>query len=164
MKYLSKENYLYSAGVLLAATAIAKFVSAGGSAGILRQSDPILGVKFQHVFMFVGAMEIVVALFCFFSKRMTTKASLVAWLSTSFLVYRVGLLLVGYKKPCSCLGNLTDALHIPPEIAAIGMRVVLAYLLFGSYFVLFSLWRQKHEFAAPLPPRETPASSVRFTS
>ena len=68
---------------------------------------------------------------------------LVVWLATSFLVYRIGLVWVGYKKPCPCLGNLTDALHIPPQTADTAMKIILAYLLIGSYATLFWLWRQR---------------------
>jgi len=40
------------------------------------------------------------------------------------------------------MGNLTDALHIPPQIADTAMKIILAYLLIGSYASLFWLWRQ----------------------
>jgi hypothetical protein len=41
------------------------------------------------------------------------------------------------------MGNLTDALHIPPQTADTAMKIILAYLLLGSYGTLFWLWRQK---------------------
>jgi cbb3-type cytochrome oxidase subunit 3 len=41
------------------------------------------------------------------------------------------------------LGNLTDALHIPPQAADTAMKIILAYLLIGSYATLFWLWRQR---------------------
>jgi hypothetical protein len=59
-------------------------------------------------------------------------------------------MLVGYHKPCSCLGNLTDALHIPPPMADTAMKIILAYLLIGSYATLFWLWRQRKK-SAPAP-------------
>jgi hypothetical protein len=40
-------------------------------------------------------------------------------------------------KPCKCLGNLTDAIHIPPQTAESVMKITLAYLLVGSYVTLF---------------------------
>jgi len=39
--------------------------------------------------------------------------------------------------------NLTDALHIPPQTAEMAMKIILAYLLIGSYATLFWLWRQR---------------------
>jgi hypothetical protein len=58
-----------------------------------------------------------------------------------FLVYRLGLILVHYHKPCSCLGHLSDALHISPNAVNIAMKIVLEYLLLGSFAMLF--WRLK---------------------
>jgi hypothetical protein len=78
-----------------------------------------------------------------------------AWLSTSFLIYRFGLVWAGYHKPCPCLGNLTDALHIPPQTADTAMKIILAYLLIGSYATLFWLWRQKWKTPRLTPPAET---------
>ena len=150
--------FIYSAGTLLVMTSAAKLVSAGGSARILQYMDPIFNISFQHVFVVVGALEFLVALLCFFYQRAEVKAGLLAWLSTSFLLYRLGLVWVGYHRPCSCMGNLTDALHIPPHAADLTMKIILGYLLLGSYATLFWLWRQKP--AAP----PTPASSAPIGS
>jgi hypothetical protein len=38
----------------------------------------------------VGAAEIVIAAICFFSKRQTLALGLVGWISTSFVIYRLG--------------------------------------------------------------------------
>lgn len=144
--------FVYSAGVLLALTAIAKFVSSAGDARVLQNPDPILAIPFRHVFWIVGAIELIIALVCFLGKRLGLQAGLVAWLTTSFLVYHVGLVLVGYQKPCPCLGNLTDALPISQQTADTAMKIILAYLLIGSYAALFWLWRQRKKIiSASLP-------------
>lgn len=83
--------------------------------------------------------ELTVALVCFFANRMAAQVGLLAWLATNLVVYRLGLIWLG-QKPCSCLGNLTDALHIPPQIADTTMKIILGYLLLGSYTTLFWLW------------------------
>jgi hypothetical protein len=134
--------FLYFAGALLMITATAKIVSAAGSAQILTYRDPILAISFRDLFLLAGMVEMVIAVACFFAKQMTVQASLVAWLATNFLFYRFGLFLVGYHRPCPCLGNLTDAIHIPPQTADTVMKMILAYLLIGSYGTLFWLWRQ----------------------
>jgi hypothetical protein len=87
--------------------------------------------------------EIVIAAICFFSKWQTLALGLVAWMSTNFLVYRLGLWWMNWKKPCSCLGNLTDALHISPQTADNIMKVLLAYLLIGSYGLLIWQWQKR---------------------
>ena len=67
---------------------------------------------------------------------------LVAWVATNFVAYRLGLWLVDWHRPCVCLGSVTDALRISPQAADNIIKVVLAYLLIGSYTILFVNWRQ----------------------
>jgi len=137
--------FMFSAGALLLVTAIAKFISAIGSARILQNSDPILYIPFREIFWIVGSLELLVSLICLFSGRIRLQSGLVACLSTNFALYRIGLRLVGWHRPCSCLGNLTDALHVPPQTADTAMKIILAYLLLGSYASLFWLWRQRRK-------------------
>ena len=134
--------FLLSAGAVLCVTGIAKVWSALGSSKFLEVVDPIVGIKFGHLMLAVGVTENVMALVCFFSKRQTLALALVAWISTSFMVYRLGLWWMDWHRPCSCLGNLTDALHIPPQVADNIMKAVLTYLLIGSYAALFSQARR----------------------
>jgi hypothetical protein len=138
-------------GALLFITAIAKLASAVGGARILQIPHPIVSISFRDMFWIAGLLELVVAFVCFFSKQIGLQAGLVAWLATSFLIYRLGLLWVGYHKPCSCLGNLTDALHIPPQTADTTMKIILAYLLIGSYGTLFWLWKEKRKIRITAP-------------
>jgi hypothetical protein len=135
--------FIFSSGVLFMAAAIAKLISAIGSARILDNPDPILYISFRKIFWIVGGLELLVALICLFGRRIQLQSGLVACLSTNFALYRLGLWLIGWHRPCSCLGNLTDALHIPPQTADTAMKVILVYLLIGSYATLFWLWRQR---------------------
>jgi hypothetical protein len=144
-----------SAAMVLLVTAAAKFISSAGHAKILLERDPVTGFQFRDLFRIVGGIEIAVAVVCIFSKRICLSAGLMAWLATSFLAYRTCLVWIGYHWPCSCLGNLTDALHIPPQTADTVMKIILAYLLIGSYATLFWLWKQKRATGiAALPSAE----------
>jgi hypothetical protein len=135
------EWFALSAGAILATSGIAKVWSGLGSSKFLAVVDPIIGIKFGQLMSLVGLVEIVIALVCFFSKRQILALTLVAWISTNFAVYRLGLWWMNWHRPCNCLGNLTDALHISPQTADNIMKVVLAYLLIGSYGLLFLHWR-----------------------
>jgi hypothetical protein len=135
--------FLYSTAVVLLLAAVAKFVSSFGHGTILQTRDPLTGFQFQNLFRIVGGIEVAVASVCIFSKRTWLPTGLMAWLATSLLAYRIGLVAIGYHRPCHCLGNLTDALHIPPQTADMAMKIILAYLLIGSYATLFWLWRQR---------------------
>ena len=129
---LFSRRFILSAGVILAVTGIAKLWTGLGSSKFLAVVDPIIGIKFGTLMLVVGVAEIVIAGVCFFRKRQTLALGLVAWMSTNFVVYRLGLWWMDWKKPCSCLGNLTDAVHISPQLADNIMKVVLAFLLVGS--------------------------------
>jgi hypothetical protein len=125
-------------GLILIVTGFAKVVSAMGNARILALPDPVLGIAFRNLFWIFGVIEVAIGVSCLASRRFLLSGSLVAWLSTNFVSYRIALKLVGYHKPCSCLGNLTDALGIPPQTADTAMTIALAYLFLTSYSVL---WR-----------------------
>ena len=139
------QYFILTVGAILGLTGIAKVWSGLGTAKVLSVADPITGITFGHLMLLVGMVEIVVALLCFFGKSLKLGVVLVAWLATSFLLYRFGLWWIGWNKPCSCLGNLTGALHIPPQTADTAMKMILAYLLIGSYASLFWLWRQRRK-------------------
>lgn len=140
--------FVASAGGLLLITSAAKIISSMGTAEVLQLNDPILLVTFRHLFWFVGTIELIVAIVCFSTYKMEFKISLLAWIATNFLYYRTGLLLLGYHKPCSCLGNFTEVLHIPEQTADAAMKIIFTYLLIGSYAILLWLWRQNKKIAS----------------
>lgn len=136
--------FLHGTGIMLMLTGAAKVWSGFGNSKFLSVVDPIIGIAFGQLLLAVGIAEIAIALFCFLSKRQTLALGLVSWLSTNFVVYRLGLWWMDWHRPCSCLGNLTDALHISPQAADNIMKTVLAFLLVGSYGLLFRQWRLNH--------------------
>jgi hypothetical protein len=144
--------FLYSAGGMLLLTGLAKLVSSFGSARMLQQVDPILGLSYHSLFIWIGILELIVASVCFFSKHVGLRASLVAWLATDFVVYRLGLWWIGERKPCRCMGNFTDVLHISPHAADNLMKIILAYLLIGSCITLLWLWRRNGRPFSTIPP------------
>ncbi len=129
---------LASCALILLITGAAKVWSGLGTSKALAVADPILGISFGKTIRGVGLVEIAVAAHCLFRPaRIFTNASLMAWLSTSFLVYRLGLWGMDWHKPCGCLGGLADALHLRPETADTLIKGLLAWLLVGSCWVLF---------------------------
>lgn len=141
---------LITGGVLLI-TGAAKIWSAFGNVKLLLVTDPIIGIQFRYLMFVVGVAELAVAFVCLFTARRRLAMLLVAWLATGFLMYRVGLWWVEWESPCPCLGNLTDLLRLPPNLADNIMNAVLAYLLIGSYALLFQQWRQQDQTPGPSP-------------
>lgn len=152
-----RQWFCLTSGAALAATALAKGFSAMGPARALDVVDPLFGIPFRYLLLLVGLAELFIAFFCLFTDKAQFSLLAVAWLSTNFLVYRLGLWFIGWHKPCGCLGNLTDVLHISPTTADNIMKVVLAYLLVGSYAALLWRWKQNRgRLAAACPVEGTP--------
>lgn len=135
--------FVSSCGPVFALTGAAKLLSAFGHAKILLLLDPIVGIQFRYLMFFAGCVELGVAYTCLFTNNAKSAVAITAWLSTLFVGYRIGLWWVGWRYPCSCLGNLTDALVLPPKVLGVIMKTILIYLFAGSYSILFSLqWTQ----------------------
>ena len=141
-----------SAVVILIVTASAKLVSATGKARALALPDPLLMLTHREVLVLAGSIELLLAGYLLFGRRSWLKAPLVAWLATNFLIYRLGVAWIGVHKPCGCLGTITDALSIPPATIDLLMKIVLAYLLAGSYDFLLLEWWQGRKRAEPTLP------------
>lgn len=108
--------FVISAGLILGLTGLAKLWSAFGDVKLLMVPDPITGLSFRNMMLLAAAAELPIAAACFFKPpRLAT--TWVAWLATNFLIYRLDLWWMGWKKPCGCLGNLTDTLGITPHTA-----------------------------------------------
>src|SRR5579885_831861 len=135
--------FIVSAGAMLFITAAAKLISSFGSSSILEKPDPVFQITFRSLFWLSGYVEILLALFCIFGERIRLQAFLISLLATNILAYRIVLFLIGYHKSCSCLGSLTDAIHVSPHVADNAMKGVLAYLLIGSYWILFHQWLRR---------------------
>lgn len=135
--FVLKNGFNLSAGAMLLATGGGKILSALGQAAILQRIDPIFPVQFGHLMLTAGIAELLVACICFSGKLKVVGHFAVAWLATIILIYRVGLWWIGWHRPCHCLGDFTDALHISSQTADMVMKIVLAYLLVGSYAALF---------------------------
>jgi hypothetical protein len=126
----------------LGATALAKALSAIGPARALDTLDPLIGIPFRQLLLLVGLAELLVAFFCLFTDKRRFSLLAVAWISTNFLVYRIGLWAVGWHHPCACMGSLAGALHLSDQAADNIMKGILAFMLVGSYLLLFSKWRR----------------------
>lgn len=136
--------FLLAASLVLAVTGSAKLLSAFGHAKLLNDADPLTGLPFRQLMLAAGAIELSVAGACLFSKSQSLSLLLIAGLATDLVLYRIGVRWMGWQKHCDCLGNLTDALHIPPHTADMAMKIILAYLLIGSYgFLIHQCWKNR---------------------
>lgn len=93
------------------ATAAAKFYtlldSDIGEDTIWDGADPIFGLKWKILMAFAGILETGVGTTVMFADSQRIKDILLLAISSVFIIYRTGIHLIGYEKPCSCLGSLT---------------------------------------------------------
>ncbi len=134
-----RNRFVFAAGVVLLITGFAKLWSAFSGVKLLDVADPLLGLPFRFLMLAAGVLEVAVAAACFFSSRPEFTASLVVWLATSFGIYRLGLWWMDWNRPCPCLGNFADALHLSPAVTDGVLKAALAYLLVVGYASLYSL-------------------------
>jgi hypothetical protein len=149
--------FLRLAGGTLVLTGLAKAFSAIGAARALDTADPLIGIPFRQLMLLVGLVELFIAFFCLFTDKRRLSLLAVAWISTNFLVYRLGLWFIGWHRPCGCMGSLSDMLHLSPRAADNIMMGVLAYLLIGSYALLFAQWRAARRAPVAVDQAEAPA-------
>lgn len=156
----SRRLFLVTAGGALAATGLAKAFSAVGAVRALDTADPLIGMPFRQLLLLVGLAELFIAFSCLFTDKRRFSLMAVAWISTNFLVYRLGLWSIGWHHPCACMGSLAGVLHLSDQAADNIMKGVLAYLLVGSYLLLVLQWRAAQGAPAAVKQAAVPAQSL----
>lgn len=146
--YRAMKGYIKSVAVLFFIFSMAKFVTLGANIPLLDLSDPIFLLKNRYLLLLVAITEFLVAVLCILNKEPRIQITAIAWLSTNFMLYRIGLFMLGDLRHCACLGNFADALYISPQVADGIVKVALAYLLIGSHGLLIWEWRRRRELMA----------------
>lgn len=118
--------------MILLVTATAKLYSAGSPVRVLDVPDPVLAASHRQVFIWVGALELVLAAALVFGRDIWLKLSLTMWLSTMFLIYRFALSAIGSHKPCNCLGSIPTILHLSEQTLDQMMFGISLFLFLGS--------------------------------
>jgi len=144
--------FISSAGCILLLTGLAKIVSILGNAALLDEKDPIIGISFRHLMLLAGIIELAIAAICFLAITVKShwnrlSAWLVVWFGLTVSGYRLCLVMIGYVRPCKCMGNLLDAIHLPPATVDILMKTLLGYLLIGGGITLILLLNRQRKFA-----------------
>jgi hypothetical protein len=132
--------FIITAGVILLAAALTRFLVAAGNAQVLALPDPMLGIPLRDAVLAVGAFELVVALICLLGKRVGLQVGWLAWLGTNYVVFWVGLVWQHCSPQGACIGSLTDPLRIYHGTAGYILEFLPFGLALGSYAAVASLW------------------------
>jgi uncharacterized CHY-type Zn-finger protein len=141
-----------SAGAILLAMASALFViNVTGPTDLITPHDPIFGLPIKAIYWTFVGLALAVALDILFGTKPFRPMLLLAWLTTNFLIYRIGLISFGSHGLTGFFGGFPYAFGMPARVANGLIQAIMGYLFIGSYGTLWSLARQQNEDKAPLP-------------
>jgi DNA-directed RNA polymerase subunit RPC12/RpoP len=138
MKWI--KSFIFSAGGILLAAALIRFLIAMGNAQVVSLPDPMLGIPLRVAVLAVGAFELIVALICLFGKRLGLQLGLLAWLGTNYIVFWIGLLWQHLSPQGACIGSLTDPLHLSRGMTGYIFEFIPLGLALGTYAAAVSFW------------------------
>ena len=131
--------FILSAGVILLAAALSRFLIAAGNAQVMDLPEPLLGIPLRYAVLAVGAFELVVALVCLFGRRVGLQIGWLAWLGTNYIVFWIGLLMMHVHPQATCIGGLTNLLLVHHGTTGYVLQFLPFGLAIGSYAATFSI-------------------------
>jgi hypothetical protein len=134
--------YIKSVAILLCLTGTIKLISASQKVTVLTMSDPLIGfLTVKQASIIAGILEVAVAIYIFTRQNSNRQLELITWLSFFFIIYHVGLYLIGFHGMCSCLGNANAWLKLSDSSIDIAVKCLLMYFFSGSLLMLGFKWR-----------------------
>ena len=153
--------YLTAGAVILFCAAAMNLLGAGGLAPVLNQPDALLqftdklGISNRWVMILKAVLELLASGFLLMGNSL--KLGLMAWLATSLITYRIGLMWVGAPVYSDCIGNLVGWFTISPRILGLISSFFLVAMFVGSYAFLLLNWLKARK---PVPAAEEASSPV----
>jgi len=132
--------FIFSAGAILLAAALTRFLTAASQAQVWALPDAVLGIPLRYAVLMVGTFELVVALICLFGKRIGLQVGLLAWLAINCLVFQIGAYAMHLHWQATGIGSVTDPLQLTRGLTGILIGFIPIYLLAGSSTASFWLW------------------------
>jgi hypothetical protein len=138
--------YVYSSIAILLLMGAAKIVDVLNGPRALLSTDPLFGIGYGRLMLIAAVIEIGVALACLRIKE-ENRVVCILVLASALAAYRLGLWMVDWQQPCSCMGRLSDGLNISPETAGRISLVILAYFLVFGYIniIITNITRRRSE-------------------
>jgi len=130
-------------GLVLFLTALAKLYGATGNAKVFLVGDPLIHINNRVLMILLGIVETCVAcclMRAYWPERHFRAASVLLWLSSNFLAYRLGRFVLGVKV-CPCLGTLSEKLPLDATMTT-ALLGTLALMWFLGSFVIVRATRQ----------------------
>ncbi len=126
-------HFVLSAGGILLAAALSRFLIAAGNAQVLSMPEPLLGIPLRYAVLFVGSLELSAALICLFGRQLGYQIMWLAWLSTNFIFLWIVLFYLHCPPQGTCIGSLTEPLFFGQRAWEYGFAFIPCCLALGSY-------------------------------
>ena len=135
---IAQSLFIIGVSVVLFLTAGLKVSTLISDRDVMRGSDPLIFfLSNNQLVSAIAVVEIGIAVFLLCKAMAKSKLVAIAWLSSLFLGYRIGLFLLGYKGACYCMGMAESWLTlIKPLHVETLMRCLLGVMLIGSFTFL----------------------------
>jgi hypothetical protein len=156
--------FIHSAGALLLASALVRFVSCASDQTAIHPHEPVFMLALPTFFRVVAGLEFAIALVCLFGKDIVLQTSFALWLATSLMVYRIAMVFSGATGGFNGYsGNITDAFGVSHRVVNALLETVPLYLLAGSLVVMaWSWWHQCHHRLHPAIRMSCPACGIHI--
>jgi hypothetical protein len=136
------KTVILSAGGLLLAAALLRFLIATSSAQALALPDPVLGIPVRWAVLLAGIVELAAAWFCLFGRSRWLQVGVLVWLATNLVVFHAGLVWLKVHPQGTFLGSLTDPLQLAGTPTGGVVRWLPLSFVFASYAAALGLWRE----------------------
>lgn len=133
----AQQTFQRVVAAVLLVTALVKLMSASGDARSLDLPDPLLYLTCRQVYLTAGILEMAVAGYLLFGVNTQLQLLTLAWLSTTFVAYRMAAGWGNIAKPCGCLGNAMDWFPWLMKHQDGVMKGLLLFMLVGAYGFLW---------------------------
>lgn len=131
--------FVKSAGFVLLMAALSRFLIALEPVPFLLLPDPALGIPLRYSLLVAGGIELLFALICLFGKNIYFQTGWLVWLATNYVVFQIGLFWMHCHPQATCVGSLTDPLHLSRGFYGWITTLLRIYLVLGSYIAVISL-------------------------
>ena len=138
-------GFAYIVAATLVLVSAAKVFSLLGHSRILDESDPLLRITTRHLLLAAAIVECSVACLLVTNWTLRFKLLVIIWLSSTFVLYRFGLIALHSPKPCPCLGSAVDSLGISQHTANMVLMTIIAFMSCGGLYFLWNTRRHGPE-------------------
>lgn len=117
-------------------TGTSKIAAAFSPLRIVSVIDPIFHFELKTLLFLVGLLECSVGILWMMPRvSLLLKGQSIVALTSSILVYRIGLMTINWSKPCPCLGSLKDLFGLSDaNVSRLAWTLIVLWITAGVTF------------------------------